>query len=74
MKNVELPEGLEKIGAGAFSGSGIENVIFPLSMKIIGCFAFAECKYLHKVRLNEGLDVLGAEESFDKNTYKGNVF
>ena len=65
LKSVQFSDGLEKIGTSAFSGSGIENIVLPSSMKIIGCFAFAECKYLRKVRLNEGLDVLGAKGYLD---------
>ena len=52
----------------------MENVALPLSTKIIGGFAFAECKCLRKVQLNEGLDVLGAEGNFSQRIFKGHVF
>ena len=38
----------------------------PSSLKCIGAGAFAKCKWLRKVTLNEGLEVL-PEEAFSKS-------
>ena len=59
---MEFSEGLEKIGVAAFSESGIRRVDLPSSTKRIGAQAFAECKRLRDVRLNEGLETLGEVE------------
>lgn len=40
LKSVEFSEGLEKIGAKAFSNSGIESVVLPPSVKTISGNAF----------------------------------
>ena len=74
LKSVEFSEGLEKIGLFAFAGSGIERVVLPHSTKVIGGSAFRECEYLYEVRLNEGLEALGVEESAYQETEKGRVF
>ena len=33
LRRVELPEGLERIGAAAFQGSGVEEVVLPASVR-----------------------------------------
>ena len=38
-----LPEGLEKIGVGAFTYSRIERIDLPSSIRSIGAEAFARC-------------------------------
>lgn len=41
---VEIPEGVETIGAGAFNGcSNVENIILPDSVKYIDSYAFEKC-------------------------------
>ena len=35
LKCVKLSEGLEKIGLQAFFGSGVENVEFPASLRVV---------------------------------------
>ena len=57
-----FPEGLEKIGLGAFSLSGLESVEFPASLRTVSQAAFAECKSLKTVKFNVGLDALGTDE------------
>ena len=59
---MEFSEGLEKIGAAAFAFSGIERVDLPSSTRVVCREAFAECKQLSSVNLNEGLEVLGTAE------------
>lgn len=59
---MEFSEGLEKIGAHAFTRSGIESVVLPSSTRVICGCAFVCCEHLRSVRLNEGLEALGIEE------------
>ena len=59
---VKFSEGLEKIGIGAFSASGLESVEFPASLRTVSQAAFAACKNLETVRFSEGLEVLGTDE------------
>lgn len=59
MRGVKLPDSLEKIGDFCFSASGIEELVLPASVREVGANAFADCKWLKSVRLNEGLERLG---------------
>lgn len=54
---VEIPDGIVKIGDGAFAGnSQIKEVTFPKSkIKSIGKEAFSSCKVLEKITLPQGL-------------------
>ena len=40
LKNVQLPDGLETIGTDCFWNSGLEEVVFPASVREIGACAF----------------------------------
>ena len=71
---MEFSEGLEKIGVAAFKGSSIECVNFPSSTRRIGAEAFAECKQLCRVRLNEGLEALEKKGCYGNYEYNGRVF
>lgn len=44
LKRAEFSEGLERIGVGAFNGSGIESVRLPSSVRWVGAFAFRGCR------------------------------
>ena len=55
MKNILLPDGFESIGAKCFACSGLEETVFPASVKEIGPAAFSGCWKLKNVQLNEGL-------------------
>ena len=46
MKDVVIPEGIEKIGNHWFWGSGIESVTVPASVREIETNAFYKCKSL----------------------------
>ena len=52
---------LERIGDHAFAGTALREFVAPGSLKTIGAGAFADCKSLKQVRLNEGLESLGGE-------------
>ena len=71
---MEFSEGLKKVGFGAFSESGVECVNLPSSTKKIDTEAFAECKWLRSVRLNEGLETLGTNEYRENGTMCIGVF
>lgn len=46
---VNIPEGIEKIGFGAFSFCRIKTITFPKTLREIGSNAFAECDKLERV-------------------------
>lgn len=64
LHQVELNEGLERIGVHAFSFCGFVRLELPESVRTVGPLAFMGCERLHSVRLNEGLEELGPEEKF----------
>ena len=54
--SLSLPEGLTRIGYGAFGGlTALESVSFPKTLKEIGAFSFDLCKSLTSVSFPEGL-------------------
>ena len=55
-KNSTIPDGVLAIGALAFNNCQIEKIQFPETVKSIGDYAFASCRYLTEVILPEGLD------------------
>ena len=57
LKEIIFEDGskLESIGARAFAGTSLQYFVAPESLKTIGDGAFADCKSLQKVTLNEGL-------------------
>ncbi len=58
--NIELNEGLEEIGTGAFSYTNITKLILPTSLRIMNDDACRHCSSLREVSLNDGLLVLGS--------------
>lgn len=58
IKSIELNEGLENIGDSAFSGTTLESVKFPSSLKIINDCAFANC-HIYNLKFNAGLKYIG---------------
>ena len=55
LNDVKLPENIERICGFAFGGTGIQEISFPESVIEIGRYAFAGCKQLKKVQLNNGI-------------------
>lgn len=54
-ENVEeiiLPDTLEIISEGAFSGSGIKNIVIPENVYSIGAYTFDNCTELERVDIN----------------------
>ena len=58
LKHVLLGEGLEYIGEQCFTKTGVEEVVFPSSIRRIGIRAFKSCKDLKRVSFGEGLEVI----------------
>lgn len=61
LKNVRLPDSLERIGNMCFSGSGLESLAAPPSMKDIGASAFADCRWLASIELSNEVEYLGGK-------------
>ncbi len=55
-KNVEISEGITKIGYGAFFKSPIESIKLPKTLRVIGHSAFRQCDNLNKIDFSEGLE------------------
>ena len=51
LKEVKLSEGLEFIGAHAFSGSGVESITVPSTTKLIQANSFNDCTKLTSVTI-----------------------
>ena len=59
LTNVILPKGLEEIEFKAFCNSGIEEMIIPDSVKVLGPSAFYSCFNLKTVGLTNKLNEIG---------------
>ena len=63
---IELPSTLTDIGDWAFTGSGIEKIVIPASVKYIGKGAFAKCESLTEVIFEEGSQLVSIDDyAFD---------
>ena len=62
---IRLPEGLEEIRYGAFSGCALTQAEIPASVRRIGRAAFASCKRLEKMTL------LGADTQVENSAIYG---
>lgn len=63
LTELEIPEGITKIGARAFAGNNIENIIIPSTVTEIGDYAFSTKNYLNEactLSLPEGLTKIGS--------------
>ena len=74
MKSIKFSTGLEKICLFAFFETVLEKVEFPASLKVVAQGAFACCKSLKIVTLNEGLEILGTDEYTKDGGYWYGVF
>lgn len=59
--NNRIPENITEIGADAFAGCGVLEVVVPSSVKKLGKGAFASCDYLRTVVVEEGLTAISDE-------------
>ena len=74
MKDVIFSSGLESIGRFAFYGTNVKHITFPALLRTIAHAAFAGCRNLKTVKLNEGLEVLGTNEYFNDDGMPYGVF
>lgn len=63
LKKIVLERGLEKIGAEVFSGSGIEVLRIPDSVKFISRYAFLDTSYLKYIEIPDSI-LEGLQEGF----------
>lgn len=61
LKNIQLPDGLEKIGAQCFNGSGLDKLILPSSVKRIEARTFYDCKDLRSVEIPKAVEYIEKE-------------
>ena len=54
LRDVTIPDGVERIGSYWFWGCGIESVEIPASVKEVGREAFRRCRRLKKVVFASG--------------------
>lgn len=60
LKEIEIPEGVEKIGNGGFGQCyRLENITLPHTLTCIGHTAFERCYSLKKIVLVEGITSIG---------------
>ena len=65
LSEVTVPEGIRKIGIGAFSFSSVRSVILPYSLKVLKTEAFSNCNELEQVVF------LGNKVLFGCDVFKG---
>lgn len=53
---VVFGDSIEEIGAGAFAGSSLREVVIPPSVKLLGEYAFADCKVLARAELESEVE------------------
>ena len=59
LKSVQLNEGLEKLGKFAFSGTAIETIELPSTLKRIEVETFSWCGDLKRVEIPNGVEYIG---------------
>lgn len=74
LKSVELKEGLETIGAGAFAATPLETVVVPKSVKAIGAQAFYGCSRMRDFFISDHTEklykeVFGKYDSDDSSVF-----
>ena len=53
-----LGKGLEYVGEQCFTKTGVEEAVFPRSIRRIGIRAFKSCERLKRISFGEGLEVI----------------
>ena len=60
LREIILPQNLEKIGGGAFYNcKNLESIIIPNTVNTLGSWAFADCSNLKNVQLSTSIKELG---------------
>ena len=58
--NVTIPDGVTKIGKGAFAyNSNLKTITIPSSVTVIGASAFEDCDNLKSVTISDGVKTIG---------------
>ena len=70
LKAIDLPEGLTTINTAAFNASGIEEIVMPSTLSVIGDGAFYYALALHSVTFNEGLENICREAFYGCSSLK----
>ena len=68
VKQIIIPDSVEEIGWGAFSGLHLKSMVIPDSVKILGEEAFKDCARLESVVIGKGITELQSE--LFKSCYK----
>lgn len=55
----DVPEGVVSLPANLCTGSALESIGFPSSLKNVGNTCFYSCKQLSEVKFSEGLETIG---------------
>ena len=71
LKNINLPDGLLRIGSGDFSGTSIASITIPSSINEIGIRAFTDCEVLTTMYFKSTLPPsISAQRGFFKDYNK----
>ncbi|MBR6808143.1 MAG: leucine-rich repeat protein, partial [Clostridia bacterium] len=54
-----IPEGVTTLAYGSFGSSGVTSVTFPSTLKTIGTYSFAWCKYLSSAYIPKSVTTVG---------------
>ena len=57
LRSIRLPRGLERIGGFCFSGSEVEEVVFPKTLESANECTLSGCESLRTIYLEEGCGV-----------------
>lgn len=74
LKEIVIPEGVEKIGEYWFSRSDIESVIIPESVQVIEEYAFYKCRELRRTVIPKGVVEIQSSAFKDCKNLKEVVF
>lgn len=61
LTSIDLLYGITEIGIGAFSNSGLINIVIPSSVRVVPTEAFAECSSLTSVEIEDGVTEIQAD-------------
>lgn len=70
LKAIDLPEELTTINTAAFNASGIEEIVMPSTLSVIGDGAFYYALALRSVTFNEGLENICREAFYGCSSLK----
>ena len=76
LKQIVIPNGIEKLGVGCFAKSGLETIILPKSIRDAGKATFFDCESLESVVINSEIDDLLPYNEYSSHLYEynGNIY